>query len=142
MRRPPILRPTRSSARFFRFRVGFSAVIPWCTGLPYTMPCAEGVRRRSAELHCGRGTGTTQAEKTVLMRIAPRLQETGMSLRTRHTAPYPHCKFAFTRKKPVLLRQVSIMPSHTKQGPKAAGYRHGLCSCRCGRFSNTGCAPC
>jgi len=41
MRRPPILRPTRSSARFFRFRVGFSDVMPWCTGLPYTIPCRQ-----------------------------------------------------------------------------------------------------
>ena len=39
-RRPPSLRPARSSATLRRFRVGFSCVMPWFTGLPYTMPCA------------------------------------------------------------------------------------------------------
>ena len=45
-RREPILRPTRSSATLFRLRVGFSCVMPWCTGLPYTMPCSTGRDRQ------------------------------------------------------------------------------------------------
>ncbi len=44
-RRPPSLRPARSSATLRRLRVGFSCVMPWFTGLPYTMPCAPYSRQ-------------------------------------------------------------------------------------------------
>lgn len=40
-RRPPHLRPARSSATLLRLRLAFSCMIPWFTGFPYTCPCAH-----------------------------------------------------------------------------------------------------
>jgi hypothetical protein len=46
-RRAPSLRPARSSAIERWLRLGFSWVIPWLTGLPYTIPCAGQDAARS-----------------------------------------------------------------------------------------------
>lgn len=44
-RRPPHLRPARSSATLLRLRFALSCVMPWFTGLPYTWPCAHESRK-------------------------------------------------------------------------------------------------
>ena len=50
--RPPSFLPALSSAKLFRLRLGLSWVIPWFTGLPYTIPYT-GISLRTGCLQNG-----------------------------------------------------------------------------------------